>query len=339
MSDLKTELAALEVEALAALDTADGDRALEEMRVAFLGRKGKLTGILRGLKDVPPEERGAIGDAANRLKDALTEKLELKLSEARAGSRAPAPDFDPTLPGLRPPYGRPHILNQIVDRLAEIFSGMGFSLAEGPEVDTVHNNFEALNIGPSHPSRQATDTFFMSSEAVLRTHTSPVQIRSMLAQEPPIRIFCPGRVYRREAVDATHSCEFHQVELLYVDKGVTMRDLKGCLSRFAREMFGAKTKTRFRPSYFPFVEPGAEVDVSCFLCQGSGCRVCKGSGWIEILGSGMVHPDVLRGVGYDPEVWTGYAAGMGVERIAMLRHGITDIRLLFENDVRFLNQF
>jgi phenylalanyl-tRNA synthetase alpha chain len=216
---------------------------------------------------------------------------------------------------------------------------MGFSTVRGPEVEGVFNNFDALLIGPSHPSRQPTDTFFLSDEVVLRTHTSPVQIREMRRSPPPIRICCPGRVYRREAVDATHSCEFHQVELLYVDRGVTMRDLKGCLSTFAREMFGPETRTRFRPSYFPFVEPGAEVDVSCFLCRGEGCRVCKGTGWIEILGAGMVHPGVFERVGYDPETWTGYAAGMGVERIAMLRHGIPDIRLLFENDVRFLGQF
>jgi len=340
MPDLMDELNALETEALSALDDARESKILETVRVEYLGRKGRLTGVLRGLKDVPAEARAKVGEAANQLKERLTARLEEKLAEVRAAERpAASSGVDYSLPGLKPAVGRAHILNQVLDRMVEIGCDMGFTPKRGPEVETVRNNFEALNIGPSHPSRQPSDTFFLSEEIVLRTHTSPVQIRSMLAQPPPIRISCPGRVYRREAIDATHLSEFHQLELLYVDKGVTMRDLKGCLATFARELFGPDTKTRLRPSYFPFVEPGAEVDVSCFLCKGSGCRVCKGSGWIEVLGSGMVHPDVLRSVGYDPEVWSGYAAGIGIERIAMLRHGIPDIRLFYENDVRFLEQF
>lgn len=340
MADLLQELQALEHEAKGALERESDATGLEKVRVEFLGRKGRLTGVLRGLKDVPLEARAEIGDAANRLKERLSARLDEKLAAARAELKASgSPGVDYSLPGLRPPIGRAHILNQTLDRMVEIACHMGFTPARGPEVETVGNNFEKLNIGPSHPSRQPSDTFFLSDDVVLRTHTSPVQIRSMLGQAPPIRISCPGRVYRREAVDATHLSEFHQLELLYVDRGVTMKDLKGCLSTFARELFGPETRTRLRPSYFPFVEPGAEVDVSCFVCHEKGCRVCKGSGWIEVLGAGMVHPDVLSGVGYDPEVWTGYAAGIGIERIAMLRHGVTDIRYFYENDMRFLGQF
>jgi phenylalanyl-tRNA synthetase alpha chain len=340
MPDLLEELSSLEAEALVALQGAAGSRDLETVRVEYLGRKGRLTAVLRGLKDVPVEQRAEAGEAANRLKERLSARLEERLAEIRTLEKSKVVrDIDYTLPGRKPPVGRSHILMQVLDRMVGIGCNMGFTPERGPEVETVRNNFDALNIGPSHPSRQPSDTFFLSEETVLRTHTSPVQIRSMLAQPPPIRISCPGRVYRREAIDATHLSEFHQLELLYVDRGVTMRDLKGCLSTFARELFGADTRTRFRPSYFPFVEPGAEVDVSCFLCGGQGCRVCKGSGWIEILGAGMVHPDVLAGAGYDPEIWTGYAAGIGIERIAMLRHGIPDIRLFYENDLRFLEQF
>lgn len=339
MPPLLEMLDALRAEALEGLDGIGSARELEAWRVDFLGRKGRLTGVLRGLKDVPMEERGHIGDAANRLKDDLTARFEERRAAIEAREAGTGPKVDCSLPGLKPALGHAHIMNQVRDEMVSIFSTLGFRPVHGPEVETVENNFESLNIGPSHPSRQPSDTFFLSESVLLRTHTSPVQIRAMRGQEPPIRICCPGRVYRREAVDATHSCEFHQVELLYVDRGVTMRDLKGCLSTFARAMFGSDTRTRFRPSYFPFVEPGAEVDISCFLCHGSGCRVCKGSGWIEVLGAGMVHPRVLAGVGYDPDVWTGYAAGIGVERITMLRHDIPDIRYLYDNDLRLLEQF
>lgn len=334
------ELEALRQAALAALDGAHDDAALEAVRIEFVGRKGRLTHVLRGIKDLEPAERGRVGGLANEIKEELSGIIDERAAALAAAARARGPvGADPTLPGLRPVVGRPHLIHQTIDRITDIFSALGFTLATGPEVERVDLNFDMLNIGPEHPSRQPGDTFFLSDATLLRTHTSPVQVRAMRAQEPPIRIISPGRVYRREAVDATHSCEFHQVEILYVDRGVTLRDLKGCLSAFAREMFGPETRTRLRPSYFPFVEPGAEVDVSCFLCRGGGCRVCKGSGWIEILGAGMVHPQVLENVGYDPEVWTGYAAGMGVERIAMLRHGIPDIRLFFENDQRFTAQF
>jgi len=340
MPGLIDDLEELRRQAERELANADNPAALEAFRVAWLGRKaGRVTAVLRGLKDVPLEERAAIGDAANRLKESLTALFDARLAEQGGAGDARPAGLDYSRPGLRPPVGHKHLLTQTLETILDIFTGMGFSPVSGPEVETVENNFEALNIGPEHPSRQPTDTFFFGPDVLLRTHTSPVQVRAMRAQEPPIRICCPGRVYRREAVDATHLCEFHQVEILYVDRGVTLRDLKGCLSTFARQMFGEATKTRLRPSYFPFVEPGAEVDVTCFLCQGAGCRVCKGSGWIEILGAGMVHPNVLRNVGYDPDVWTGYAAGMGVERITMLRHGVTDIRHFQESDLRFLEQF
>lgn len=334
------ELESLRREALAALAGVQDAPALEAIRVDYVGRKGRLTQVLRGIKDLTPEQKGLVGGLANTIKEQLSGLIDEKAAAFEAATRAAGPrGVDYSLPGLRPPVGRLHLIRQTIDTIVDILARMGFSTATGPEVELTTLNFDALNIGPEHPSRQPTDTFFLGEQSLLRTHTSPVQIRAMRAQEPPIRICCPGRVYRREAVDATHSCEFHQVEILYVDRGVTLKDLKGCLGGFAREMFGPATKTRLRPSYFPFVEPGAEVDVSCFLCGGTGCRVCKGSGWIEILGSGMVHPEVLRGAGYDPEVWSGYAAGMGVERIAMLRHGIPDIRLFFENDQRFAEQF
>jgi phenylalanyl-tRNA synthetase alpha chain len=340
MPGLIDELEELRRQAERELADAGDPASLEAFRVAWLGRKaGRLTALLRGLKDVPLEQRAAIGDAANRLKESLGALFEEKQAALGGPADARPAGLDYSRPGLRPPVGHTHLLTQTQESILDILTGMGFSPVSGPEVETVENNFDALNIGPEHPSRQPTDTFFFGPDVLLRTHTSPVQVRAMRAQEPPIRICCPGRVYRREAVDATHLCEFHQVEILYVDRGVTLRDLKGCLTTFARQMFGPDTKTRLRPSYFPFVEPGAEVDVTCFLCQGAGCRVCKGSGWIEILGAGMVHPRVLRNVGYDPDVWTGYAAGMGVERITMLRHGVTDIRHFQESDLRFLEQF
>ncbi len=340
MPGLIEELAQLRLLAERELNEAVDPARLEAFRVSWLGRKaGRVTAVLRGLKDVPIDERAGIGDAANQLKERLTALFDTRFAEVVGADDGRPAGLDYSRPGLAPPVGHAHPITQTFDRILEIFTGMGFTPVTGPEVETVENNFGALNIGPEHPSRQPTDTFFLAGDVLLRTHTSPVQVRAMRAQDPPIRICCPGRVYRREAVDATHLCEFHQVEILYVDKGVTMRDLKGCLSTFARLMFGPETETRLRPSYFPFVEPGAEVDVTCFLCRGSGCRVCKGSGWIEILGAGMVHPRVLSNVGYDPDIWTGYAAGMGVERITMLRHGVTDIRHFQENDLRFLEQF
>ncbi len=331
-------------EARAAIARATSSAELEELRVRFLGRQGRLTTLLRSLGSLPPAERPAVGAAANAAKRELERLLEVRLSEAREVERRQERArhrLDLTLPGRRPPPGALHPLTRVQDEIVAIFVGLGFSVAEGPEVESEYYNFEALNMPRDHPARDMQDTFYLAEgggELLLRTHTSPVQIRVMQAQPPPVRIVCPGRVYRRDA-DLTHSPMFHQVEGLAVDRDVSMGDLKGTLELFAREMFGPRSRIRFRPSFFPFTEPSAEVDVLCFLCGGEGCRVCTQSGWLEILGSGMVHPQVLKNVGYDPEEVTGWAFGMGVERIAMLKYGIDDIRLLFENDLRFLRQF
>ncbi len=331
-------------EARAAIARATSSAELEELRVRFLGRQGRLTPLLRSLGSLPPAERPAVGAAANAAKRELERLLEVRLSEAREVERRQERArhrLDLTLPGRRPPPGALHPLTRVQDEIVAIFVGLGFSVAEGPEVESEYYNFEALNMPRDHPARDMQDTFYLAEgggELLLRTHTSPVQIRVMQAQPPPVRIVCPGRVYRRDA-DLTHSPMFHQVEGLAVDRDVSMGDLKGTLELFAREMFGPRSRIRFRPSFFPFTEPSAEVDVLCFLCGGEGCRVCTQSGWLEILGSGMVHPQVLKNVGYDPEEVTGWAFGMGVERIAMLKYGIDDIRLLFENDLRFLRQF
>lgn len=328
-------------EARAAVAAATSAAELEQARVRYLGRQGALTQLLRSLGSLSAEERPLVGAAANEAKRELEALLEARLAEAvereRRQSRA-RERVDLTLPGRRPPRGVVHPLTQVCDQIIAIFAGLGFSVAEGPEIETDYYNFEALNLPPDHPARDMQDTFYFSADTLLRTHTSPVQIRTMQAQEPPVRVICPGRVYRRDA-DITHSPMFTQVEGLAVDRDVSMADLKGTLELFAREMFGSGSRIRFRPSFFPFTEPSAEVDVLCFLCGGAGCRVCKQSGWLEILGSGMVHPQVLKNVGYDPETFTGWAFGMGVERVAMLKYGIDDIRLFFENDVRFLRQF
>jgi phenylalanyl-tRNA synthetase alpha chain len=328
-------------EARGAAVTAQSVTELEQLRVRFLGRQGELTQLLRSLGKLPPDERPLVGAAANEAKRELEALLDARLAEARDAERASArrqQRLDLTLPGRRPPVGAVHPLTRVHDEIVTIFIGLGFSVAEGPEIETDYYNFEALNFPPDHPARDMQDTFFLPGDRLLRTHTSPVQIRTMQAQRPPVRIICPGTVYRRDA-DITHSPMFTQVEGLAVDRHVTMGDLKGTLELFAREMFGPRSRIRFRPSFFPFTEPSAEVDVLCFLCGGEGCRVCSQSGWLEILGSGMVHPQVLRNVGYDPDEVTGWAFGMGVERIAMLKYGIDDIRLFFENDLRFLRQF
>jgi len=328
-------------EARAAIGGAASSSELESLRVKYLGRSGALTQILKSLGTLPAEERPLVGAAANEAKRELESLLDARLAEALEAERRrqrerARPDL--TLPGRRPPRGSLHPLTRVRDEIVSVFMGLGFSVAEGPQIETDFYNFEALNIPRDHPARDMQDTFYLSSETLLRTHTSPVQIRTMRAQAPPVRIIVPGVVYRRDA-DITHSPMFHQVEGLAVDVDVTMADLKGTLELFARELFGARSKIRFRPSFFPFTEPSAEVDVVCFLCGGDGCRVCKQSGWLEILGSGMVHPNVLRNVGYDPEAVTGWAFGMGIERIAMLKYGVDDIRLFFENDLRFLEQF
>ena len=332
---------AIAEKARAAIAAAQTTAELEAVRVTILGRSGELTQLLRSLGSVPAAERPALGAAANAAKTELEAVLEARLVSVGAAERRrrrEAERVDLTLPGRRPPRGTVHPLTQVHDEIVSIFAGLGFSVAQGPEIETDYYNFEALNLPRDHPARDMQDTFYFSEDTLLRTHTSPVQIRAMQAQRPPIRIIVPGRVYRRDA-DITHSPMFTQVEGLAVDRAISMGDLKGTLELFAREMFGPRSRIRFRPSFFPFTEPSAEVDVLCFLCGGDGCRVCKQSGWLEILGCGMVHPQVLRNVNYDPEDVTGWAFGMGIERVAMLKYGIDDIRLFFENDLRFLRQF
>jgi phenylalanyl-tRNA synthetase alpha chain len=323
------------------IERATTRRDLDEVRVKYLGKRGTLTQLLRALPGLPPAERPIVGKEANAAKAGLESELEAREAvleglERRARLAADRPDL--TLPGRRVVPGAFHPLTQVHDEIVDVFTGMGFAVAEGPEVELDFYNFEALNIPKDHPARDMQDTFYVGGEVLLRTHTSPVQIRTMERQKPPVRIICPGRVYRRDA-DITHSPVFHQVEGLAVDRGISMGDLKGTLALFARELFGPDSRIRFRPSFFPFTEPSAEVDVLCFLCKGGGCRVCKQSGWLEILGSGMVHPRILRAMGYDTEEVTGWAFGMGIERVAMLRYGVDDIRLFFENDLRFLSQF
>ena len=328
--------------AKAGLAQARTTAELEALRVKYLGRQGLLTQLLRSIPSLPPAQRPALGRQANQTKAEIEALLAERLADVKRQERErelAAERLDLTLPGRCPPLGTVHPLTRVQDEIIEIFLGLGFAVAEGPEVESDFYNFEALNIPKDHPARDMQDTFYLSEDVLLRTHTSPVQIRTMKAQRPPVRVICPGRVYRRDVPDMSHSPVFHQVEGLAVDRNISMGDLKGTLELFAREMFGPRTRIRFRPSFFPFTEPSAEVDVLCFLCGGEGCRVCKQSGWLEILGSGMVHPQVLRNVGYDPEEVTGWAFGMGVERIAMLKYGIDDIRLFFENDLRFLGQF
>ena len=333
---------AIAYEARAAIAAARTVAELEQVRVKYLGRQGAITQLLRTLGTLPAAERPQVGAAANEAKREIEALLDGRLTAAqeteRARDRAAArPDL--TLPGRRPPLGAMHPLKRVEDEIIEVFTGLGFSVVEGPEIETDYNNFEALNFPTDHPARDMQDTFFLPGDLLLRTHTSPVQIRTMQAQRPPVRVIVPGRVYRRDIADASHSPVFHQVEGLAVDRDVSMGDLKGTLELFARELFGARTGVRLRPSFFPFTEPSAEFDALCFVCGGDGCRVCKQSGWLEIGGSGMVHPNVLSNVGYDPEEVTGWAFGMGIERIAMLRYGVDDLRLFFDNDVRFLRQF
>ena len=314
----------------------------EALRIRYLGKKGELTAVLRGMGSVPPEERPVIGALANDIREQIEAALAAKAEEKKEkelSHKLEAEALDVTIPGTACAVGRRHPLAQTENMLRDIFIGMGFSVAEGPEVEYDYYNFEALNLPKNHPARDTQDTFYITDNILLRSQTSPVQVRTMEVQKPPIRVISPGRVYRADPADATHSPIFHQVEGLVVDKGITMGDLKGILELFAKRMFGKETKIRFRPHHFPFTEPSAEVDVSCFVCGGKGCRLCKGEGWIEILGAGMVHPFVLSNCGIDPEVYSGFAFGMGIERIAMTRLGIDDMRLLYENDVRFLHQF
>lgn len=339
---MKEELKKISSDALAEIASAVSEQELDAARVKYLGKKGALTAILRGMGALEPNERREIGEAANIVRNELESAVADKsaqLKKATLEKRLIDEKTDVTLPGRSKPCGRLHPLQIIENRIRDIFVEMGFNVVEGPEVESVYNNFDALNAPADHPSRDFQDTFYINETTLLRTQTSPVQIRAMAGKTPPIRIISPGRTYRSDDVDATHSPMFHQVEGLVVDRGITMADLKGTLDIFARSLFGAETRTRLRPHNFPFTEPSAEVDVSCFMCGGKGCRLCKGDGWIEILGAGMVHPNVLAGCGIDPEIYSGFAFGMGLERVTMIRYNIDDMRLLYENDVRFLAQF
>ena len=311
---------------------------LERIRQEFLGRKGVINDLFKKMKDVEAERRAEFGGLINALKLEVHDHIEEHINNQRADEKATS-SVDVSLPGVQYERGTLHPIESTLRDFKQIFHRLGFSVAEGPEIETQWRNFDALNFPPEHPARDMQDTFFLKNDSVLRTHTSPVQVRLMLEEKPPIRSIMPGRVYRNEAIDAGHYCLFHQVEGLYVDKNVTMGELKATLELFCREYFGEDVKLRFRPSFFPFTEPSSEMDVSCFLCGGKGCRVCKQTGWLEIGGCGMVDPNVFKSVNIDSEEYTGYAFGMGIERIAMMKYGITDIRLLFENDVRFLKQF
>lgn len=318
-------------------DEVKDARDFEALRVKYLGRKGLVQELYKLIGTVPPEERPRVGKQINELRAFVEDRLN-QLKEKYA-QRKVKHKLDVTLPGRRPPIGRKHPLTQTMDDIKRFFVGLGFSIADGPEVETDYYNFEALNIPKNHPARDMQDTLYITGEILLRTHTSPVQIRTMKSQQPPVRIIAPGRVYRRDTPDASHSPFFHQVEGLCVDRNISFGDLKAVIQEFARYMFGEDIHVRFRPSFFPFTEPSLEYDFNCVFCRGKGCKVCKYTGWVEISGAGMVDPNVFRAVGYDPEIYTGYAFGMGVDRIAMLRYAIDDIRLFFENDLRFLEQF
>ena len=315
---------------------------VDEIRVKLLGKKGKLTEILRGMGKLSPEERKTTGQMANSVRSEIEGLLERRFADMKAAAKEAKfklEKIDVTEPGKEVTLGVKHPLTITIEEISKVFMSMGFSIAEGPEVETVFNNFDALNAGPDHPSRDMSDTFYITEDILLRKQTSPVQVRTLMKTKPPIKVISPGRCFRCDTPDATHSPMFHQIEGLVVDEGITMADLKGTLDSFAKQLFGTETRTKFRPHHFPFTEPSAEMDVSCFKCGGKGCRVCKGSGWIEVLGCGMVHPHVLKVGGLDTEKYTGFAFGMGVERAAMLKYGVDDIRLFYENDMRFINQF
>lgn len=338
---MKEDLEKLRQQAVAELAAARRTEEFLAVRTKYLGRKGLLTSLLRKLGDVSPEERPALGKLTNDIKEELSRKIDESLEHLSSSGRQDAlltERIDVTLPGRGLEYGKLHPITKTSHEICEIFASLGFSIAEGPEVELDYYNFEALNIPKDHPARDMQDTLYVSDNVLLRTHTSPVQVRVMERMQPPVRIISPGKVYRRDS-DVSHTPMFHQVEGLLVNRGISLGDLKGVLAYFVHQMFGAYTALRFRPSFFPFTEPSAEVDIQCVMCGGSGCRVCGQSGWLEILGSGMVDPEVFKAVGYDPEEYTGFAFGLGVERIAMLKYGISDIRLFYENDVRFLAQF
>ena len=334
---LQDRLTGIKSEAVEKIKSARNEAEVYQIKSLYLGKKSEINGLLSGISGLSIEEKRSIGGAANTLKNEIEAMIGSRISEL-AGA-AGAAGFDPGLPGFLPRMGRLHPLTLVRNEIKSVFAGMGFTVAEGPEVETDYYNFEALNTPKHHPARDMQDTFYVAEDIVLRTHTSPVQIRVMEKQKPPIRVIMPGRVYRHEEISARSYCLFHQVEGLYVDEGVTFGNLKGTLDAFVKALFGPEVRTRFRPSFFPFTEPSAEMDVQCFLCGGQGCPVCKRTGWLEIMGCGMVDPNVFKAVKIDDEKYTGYAFGMGVERIAMLKYGIDDIRLFFENDVRFLEQF
>ena len=336
---LATDLELLLAEAEAALAQAADAASVEAARVKYLGRKGRLPELMAGLGAVPPAEKPELGRVANKVKNGIAAALETATERLGGAGCHAGSAVDVTLAGRRRRLGRKHPISQVMDDTIAVFRRMGFIVAEGPEIETVYHNFDALNTPDDHPSREPQDTFYFPDGRILRTQTSPVQIRVMERVKPPVRIVCPGRVFRRDTPDATHGMNFHQIEGLYVDKNVSLADLKGTLATFAKELLGNDVKIRFRPHFFPFTEPSVECDFSCIMCGGKGCRVCKHSGWLEIAGAGMVNPAVFRAVGYDPEEWTGYAFGMGIERIAMIRHAIGDLRLLYENNTKFLHQF
>lgn len=340
---MREELKKIKQQALEAMEESKSIDNLNEMKVRFLGKKGELTQILKGMGALSEEERPVIGQLANEVRDEINTRLEQKMTELKTAiqeAKLASETLDVTLPGRALAQGSKHPLTMVIDEAKQIFLGLGFEVAEGPEIESDYYNFEALNLPKDHPARDMQDTFYINPEIVLRTHTSPVQVRTMEAKQGalPVKIVCPGKVYRKDD-DATHSPMFHQIEGLAVDRHITMSDLKGVLLAFTQQMFGKDVKIRLRPSYFPFTEPSTEVDISCVMCGGTGCRVCSQTGWLEILGAGMVHPNVLRAGGYDPQKVSGFAFGAGIERMAMLKYGINDLRLMYENDVRFLRQF
>lgn len=339
---MKTQLEEIRSAAAGALDASQSAQQIEEVRIKYLGKKGELTAILKQMGKLSPEERPVIGQLANEIRADIKNRIALKSAEIKKNElekRLLGEKIDVTMPGTLPEIGHKHPLSIVLDEIKEIFMGMGFDIAEGPEVEYDYYNFEALNIPKDHPARDTQDTFYIDDNIVLRTQTSPMQIRFMENHEPPFRMIAPGRVFRSDAVDATHSPLFNQIEGLVVDKGISMADLKGTLETFAKRLYGENTKIRLRPHHFPFTEPSCEIDVSCFKCGGKGCPMCKGEGWIEILGGGMVHPKVLKNGGVNPDEYSGFAFGIGLERLVMFRFNIDDMRLLFENDLRFLSQF
>ena len=339
---MKEKLELLKSEALGLIADATDEKAIDEVRVKYLGKKGELTAILKQMGGLSPEERPIMGQLVNKAKAELEEAINnafAAFKKKAADEKIKAETLDITMPSKPAKKGGLHPLNVVLNDMIDIFQSMGFDVVDGPEVETDHYNFEALNVPQDHPARDMQDTFYLAENLLLRTQTSAAQMRTMENRKPPIKIICPGRVYRADEVDATHSPVFHQIEGLVVDKDITMCDLKGVLEQFAHEIYGKETEVKFRPSFFPFTEPSVEVDVTCSECRGKGCRVCKGSGWIEILGAGMVHPRVLKACGIDPEEYSGFAFGIGLDRLTTTRYKISDIRLLFENDLRFLKQF